>query len=331
MKKIITGLILIIVAFGLFFLFSSRNIGSQIQPSSINDSIVLRLPDTKFMGILPLYIAEEKGFFEQEKIKVQWVDVKDPGQAEKLFHSSQVDLIMTTFANLLPAEVRKPGTLRLLFPIFESSDKPGSFILAQGNSEIKGVNDLRGKTLGTYSGASQRTYALLFLKKIGLREPEDVRLVQVPSSAQVQGLLGGSFDALFAVEPYGSLAISKGAKVIELGIRTKYIFDPFWLGSVAISSALAKEKPQVITGILNSLERAATFIKESETESREILAKRTNIDKIVAEKCALYTWVAHPTNLHIKEIQAHVETLFDEKLLENKVSMVELFEGLKEK
>lgn len=56
---------------------------------STQQKITLRVPDTQFMGILPLYVAEEKGFFSQEGIRVQWLDVKDPGQAGKLFFQAK--------------------------------------------------------------------------------------------------------------------------------------------------------------------------------------------------------------------------------------------------
>jgi len=324
MKKWIVGAIIVIAtATATFYAVTHRN-----ESSPLSQKITLRVPDTRFMGILPLYVAEEKGFFEQEGIAIQWIDVRDPGQAEKIFHAGQADFFMTTFANLIPAEVRKPGTIRLLYPIYESAEQPGSYILVRSDSDIKTVQDLHGKTLGTYSGPSQKAYALIVLQKIGLREPDDVRLIQVASSTQVQCLFGGVYDALFTVETFGSTAISKGARIVESGVRTKYINNPFWLGSAAISASLAKNQPQIIVGILNALGKAAKYIKEHEVEAREILAQRTNTEKEVAQRCALYTWVTHPTNQDLKQIQGHVDLLMAEKLIDKSVVVTDIFEGV---
>lgn len=315
------GIIILIGLVGYFALNTRQRIDDTTAKK-------IRIPDTRFMGILPLYIAEEKGFFRQQHIEIQWVDVRDPGQAEKIFHAGEADLIMTTFANLMQAEVRKPGLMRLLFPIYESAEEPGSYILVPPDSKIKSLDDLRGKTLGTYSGPSQKAYALIVLKKLGLREPEDVHLVQVSSATQVQGLLGRSFDALFTVETYGSIAISKGAKVLESGVRTKYISNPFWLGCIAVSTSLVMNFPEVVEALLKAMENAATFIRTHEKEAREILARRTGTDLSVAERSALYTWITHPTPQDIRQIQEAIDLLAKEKLLEKGVDISVMFEGM---
>lgn len=296
-------------------------------PSSKSDKTTLRIPDTHFMGILPLYVADEKGFFVREGLKIEWIDIEDPGQAGKMFFTGQADFTMTTFANLIPAEVRRPGTIRLLFPIYESSAQPGSYILTTEDSGIKNVFDLKGKTLGTYSGPSQKTYALIVLKKLRLKEPEDVRLVQVATSAQVQGLFGGAYDALFTVETYGSMAIENGARIVEKGVRTKYISDPFWLGSAAIHTELARDNPKAVKGLLNALHSAAEYIIENEDDAREILARRSRTEVSVAKRCALYTWVSYPDRQAVAEIQEHIELLVQDGLIDKTVRVSDLMEG----
>lgn len=288
------------------------------------DLMTVRVSDTRFMGILPLYVADEKGFFRKHGIRLEWLDVRDPGQAQNLFFSGQADLLMTTFPSILPAEVRSPGSIRLLCPTYESKDQPGSFILVPPNSEIRSVEDLKGRRIGTYNGASQKMYAIIVLDSLGLREPDDIRLVQVASSAQVQGLFGGSFDALFTVEPYGSTAILQGANAIESGVRTRRIADPFWLGSVAIPASTAEEKPELTEAILASLQDAVSFILQHQNESREILARRTGISSEVASRCALYTWCLNPNAGDLQQLQEASDALVRAGLLDKPVDMKEL-------
>ncbi len=220
--------------------------------------IRIRIPDTRFTGILPMYIAEEKGILEENGLEAQWIDVRDPGQGTKLLIAGQADLIMTTFANILPVEARKPGSLRLLFPASETRSDPVSYILVRPDSTIKSLADLGGRTLGTYSGPSQKAYALIVLEKLGYREPEDVRLVQVATAAQVQGLFGGAYDALFTVEPYASIALEQGARSIATGVRTALISDPFWLGAAAVPSGVANAQPSLIPKAAACLGRCGT-------------------------------------------------------------------------
>jgi len=324
MKRSIHSIFAIIVLSSLCLFF----VQCGKKQKDISGKIVLNIPDTKFMGILPLYVAEEEGFFSDEGIKVKWIDVRDPGQGAKLFFDGQADLIMTTFANLIPAEVIKPGTLKIVCPIYESAEKPGSYILvASDSSKVKTLADLKGKTLGTYTGPSQKAYAIILLRNLGLKEPDNVRLVQVSSSAQVPSLFGGSFDALFTVEPYGSTAISKGAKIIEKGVRTKYISNPFWLGAAAVSPQTAENKPRAMEGLINAFDKAIKFITQNDTKAREILARRTNTDTDVARTCALYTWVAHPSKIDLEQIQQHIDLLLSEGIIEKKVNVTQLVLG----
>jgi NitT/TauT family transport system substrate-binding protein len=131
-------------------------------------NLVLRVPNTKFMGLLPLYVAEDKGFFRREGVDLKWVDVKDPQQAANLLFDGQADFLMTTFAGVLPAESRQAGTLKFLCAVGEVGSRPGSFILVASNSPVQSVRDLRGKVVGTYSGGSQKAYALIVLERLGL-------------------------------------------------------------------------------------------------------------------------------------------------------------------
>lgn len=290
-----------------------------------NAAIRLRILDTRFMGLLPLYVADEQGYFRDAGFEIQWVEVRDPAQASRLFFDKQADVLMTTFANILPAEGQQPGAVRLLCPAYESSTQPGSFILTKPDSEIDAPAKLRGKTLGTYLGPSQRAYALIALRRLGLREPDDVRLVQVAPSAQVQGLFGGTFDALFTVEPYASTAIVNGARVVDAGVRPKYIADPFWIGSAVIHSEYAAAHPQSADALVAALSRAVEYIATHDTEARQLLSKRVDMTPETAARCGLYVWVPHPSATDIAQIEEHAAMLHSEGLLEKPVRVEPLF------
>ncbi len=301
---------------------------TQDKAGHPSESLIrIRIPDTRFTGILPMYIAEEKGMLEENGLEAQWIDVRDPGQGTKLLIAGQADLIMTTFANILPVEARKPGSLRLLFPASETRSDPVSYILVRPDSTIKSLADLGGRTLGTYSGPSQKAYALIVLEKLGYREPEDVRLVQVATAAQVQGLFGGAYDALFTVEPYASIALEQGARSIATGVRTALISDPFWLGAAAVPSGVANAQPSLIPKLLRALDDAVRYIRAHDAESREVLARRTGTVDAVAKRSALYNWVAYPSADQLHQIQDAVDLLHRENMIDAPVDVHTLFVG----
>ena len=313
-KTIITWLTIVLIAVVSFFLYQKKD------KDIIQQQFVLRIPDAKFMGLLPLYVADEKGFFRENNIQIEWVDVKDPGQAEKAFLAGHADLNGTTFANLLQAEIRKPGTLSLFIPTYESSDKPGSYFLVRDDSPIKDLSNLKGEIVGTYSGPSQKAYAQIALRSLGLEIDIDYTLQQVGSSSQIQSLFGGTYNVLFTVEPYGSVAIQKGARKLDDGIRTKYIQNPFWVGAFEVKREFAKDSLKM-NQIKSAMERAIKFINTTETEARQILAERTGIEKDVADKCYLYNWITTPSEKDIEEMQQLIKILVAEKLLEKEIDI----------
>jgi len=305
------------------------NADTQVKAQHSGESrIRIRIPDTPFMVMLPVYVADEKGMLEEHGLEVQWIDVRDPGQGAKLLVAGKADFIITTFPNMIPIEVRKPGSLRLLFPASETSSDPGSYILVRPESAITSMAEIGGRTLGTYSGPSQKAYALMVLKKLGYREPEDVRLTQVAPSAQVQGLFGGSYDALFTVEPYASIALVNGAKPLATGVRTAIISDPFWLGAAAVPAGVAKAHPSLLPKLLEALDDAARYIRTHEAESRELLARRTGTDAAVARRSALYNWVAYPSADQLDQIQDALDLLHQEKTIDAHVDVRTLFAGI---
>jgi NitT/TauT family transport system substrate-binding protein len=277
------------------------------------------------MGLLPLYVAEDQGFFKENGVEVKWIDVRDPGQASRVFFAGDADLLMTTFANILPAEAQKPGSVRLILPAYESSDQPGSYLLVPPLSAINSLNDLKGKSVGTYAGPSQKAYALIFLESLGLKEDSDFNLVQVGTAAQVQSLFGGAFDALFTVEPYGSVAITQGAKVVAEGVRTEFIANPFWVGSAVLHTEFERKNKDSVEGIVRSLEKATEFIAQNNARSREVLAKHTDMAPGVAARCRLYHWVARPSPAQISEMQEHSDLLQKMNLLDKRVEIGPLF------
>jgi ABC-type nitrate/sulfonate/bicarbonate transport system substrate-binding protein len=291
--------------------------------------IPIRIPDTRFTGLLPIYVAEEKGMLEANGLAVRWIDVRDPGQGAKLMAAGKADFILSTFANLMPMEARQPGTLRFLFPTSETRSDPGSYVLVRPDSSIKTLQDLRGHSVGTYSGPSQKAYALIVLERLGYRVPEDVQLTQVSTSAQVQGLFGGAFDALFTVEPYGSIALENGARAIATGVRTAIISDPFWVGAVAIPTDVANARPTLVPKLLRALDDAVRYIEAHDAESRAVLARRTGTDANVAERSALYQWVVYPDARQLEQIQAAVDLLYREKMIEAPVAVRTLFAGIR--
>lgn len=81
--------------------------------------------------------------------------------------------------------------------------------------KVNGWSDLKGKRFGIVTKFDMQYMALTkhILPRFGLSE-KDVQLAQVPVPEVAAGLLTGDVAAAFPFEPYGTNAISKGAKLL---------------------------------------------------------------------------------------------------------------------
>ena len=292
------------------------------QEGSSSQLTVVRIPDTHFMGLLPAYVADEQGFFRREGIQIAWADIRDPGQAEKLYAVGKADVFLSTYANLLPREARSTTKSAFLLAAFEDSSTGGSAILVPSSSPIKGVQQLAGRRVGTYSGPSQRLYAEIALDHAGLEMDNGTELMQVATSSQLPALFGGTFDALFAVEPYISLGLQNGARILEDRVRTRYIHDPFAVGAAVAAPSLPVDVHLALTRGLTS---GIDFISQSDAAARSVLTQRLNLAPGVAARMAFYRWTTRPSQADLQAIDAHISLLVDGGLLDERPTAAGLF------
>lgn len=208
-----------------------------------------------FSNCLPFYVAVEKGYFSKKGLEVKPVKCNNSSIALNALLAGQVDAIAgITFSSYWAAEQEEPGRLKLFLRHYEKPDDPFSYLLVPKKSEIKDPSELRGKRVGTYTGVSQLLYLRLFLKKLGMEPDKDVKIIQVGSQLQIQALAAGQFDALFTVEPYGTIAVLKGvAKVLVASPRTKYIQDPFWGGAAAVTAAYLDKNKEIVSPLYEGM------------------------------------------------------------------------------
>jgi NitT/TauT family transport system substrate-binding protein len=280
-----------------------------------------------FNADLPFFVAMEKGYFEEQGLKVDAIRFGDSTQALNGMLAKQVDGVAgLTFSIFFAVERESPGEFRLFIPFAEVESKVMSYLLVGNDSGINSLADLKGKRIGTYSGVTQLLYLKLFLKKIGLDPEKDVTILQVASELQVQALAAKQFDALFTVEPYGTIAVENGAgKALLENPRYHYIAGPFWVGAIGVNTSFFKKNPAATQKIYKGLAKAVDFISANETDAKKILTKYTPIDPSIALKSGLYQWYKMDETIDFSSIQQVADLMYDYKLLSKQVNAKTLF------
>src|SRR5262245_58798856 len=101
---------------------------------------------------------------------------------------------------------------------------------------VNGWADLKGKRFGIVTKFDMQYLTLTkhILPRFGLSE-KDVQLAQVPVPEVAAGLLTGDVAAAFPFEPYGTNALSKGAKLL---LEAKVMIDKSKIEYAMISIVL---------------------------------------------------------------------------------------------
>lgn len=280
-----------------------------------------------YTGDLPFFVAIEKGYFKEQGLQVDDIRCGNSTEALNALLADKVDIIAPiSFSALLAAEIKSPGEVKLFLPGGESDKIIGSYLLVRKDSILTSIEQLKGKKIGTYTGATQLLYLNLFLKEIGIDPEKDVEIIQVGPALQAQALDAGQFDALFTIEPYSTIALEKGiAKALIENPRVKHIVNPFISGSAAVSSRFLKENPEVLKKIYKAVAKALDFIRESEEEARNILPKYTPLEISIAQKAGLLEWYKVDEPINMNAIQQISDLLYENGILSARVLIKDMF------
>jgi NitT/TauT family transport system substrate-binding protein len=239
------------------------------------DDYVFKIGFTMSLCNAPVHIAVEKGFYEEEGLKWETIQVGD-GEAMNLLTNGSVDGLNTLMIGLIqPLANGLP--VQIPFAMHTGCIK----VLVQEDSPIKTAADLRGKTIG---GASPSASALLFAKRYlaaqGFKvdgENADVEYLYQSAGELPLLLEQGGVDAISLTDPAAQIAQdTRGFRaVIDNGTDPDYK-DEFCC-VVPVRTQTIKEHPEATAKFLRALQKAAKFVQEYPDEAAQILSRTKRV------------------------------------------------------
>lgn len=176
------------------------------------------------------------------------------------------------------AEAKFPGTLKVFG--LQGGGGPDHLVndalIVKPGSTIASLADLKGKSLGHVPGIQWRTIARSMLRQAGLEPDRDVRLVELAVPLQVQAVVGGSVDAVLALEPVGSIAVASGlARQALTNPVSRAIADPFYSGAAVLTTRFMRERPEVARRVVEVINAATARVNADFDHYRTILPRYT--------------------------------------------------------
>ncbi len=249
---------------------------------------------------LPLFVAAdpnatpEGSWFQAKGLKdsegkdiVELVRFDTTNLLMEALLAGRVDVISSSGGDVVfNAEIGAPGSLKVFMITAATASIPVDTLLVRPDSPIASLADLEGKTVGTFAGATFVSYLKVALRQF-LDPERDITIQQLIPTLQLQALASGSVDALYTLEPFGTLAVQQGiGTVLARGLINEYIVDPFAGGFYCVSEAFRTDYPDATRRLREALEAAVADINASErtTEKakRLLLVAHTPVNEQVA-------------------------------------------------
>lgn len=159
-------------------------------PAAAADTLTLVLDWFVNPDHLPIYVAQELGYFADAGLDVRIVEPADPNDPPKLVAAGQADIAITYQPNLY-LQVQEGLPLARFAALV---DTPLNILLALHGRTIETIADLKGKRIGYSVGGFEEAILKTMLARHGL-SLADVALVNVNFSL-APSLLSGQVDAV---------------------------------------------------------------------------------------------------------------------------------------
>lgn len=163
----------------------------------------IRIAINPWPGYEFLYLAAEKGFFADEGLDVEIIELSSLADVQRVYIQGRVDGFGSTVIEAVQAAgiTQQPVSI-VLVPDFSNG---GDVIVANGG--IRNISELKGKKIGAEVGSLGMFVLYAALAKYNL-SLDDVQVTNVEQLDAERAMRAGEIDAMVTYPPY-SIAVNK--------------------------------------------------------------------------------------------------------------------------
>jgi NitT/TauT family transport system substrate-binding protein len=252
----------------------------------------VRVQDTAGVPSAFLEYGVEQGFFKERELDVEVTPSQGGATVVPAVVSGDSDIAGSNLVSVLlaqgkdiPVKIVAPGTF-----VRGERSQDFSAVLVAGDSDIRSPQDLEGKTLAvnTLKNVAE-VAAKASLAKQGV-DVSKIELAEVDFPDMNGALAEGRVDAAFQIEPFVSLGVKEGHRVVDRPyVGTK---PGLQIGCYFTSEQYLSENEDVVERFREGIADTAAAIAEDPAAFREFLPEASEIPPPAAQKAILPAWKA---------------------------------------
>ncbi|RYL86659.1 ABC transporter substrate-binding protein [Sporolactobacillus sp. THM19-2] len=242
-------------------------------------------------------IADKKGYFKEEGLKVENHLMPGPDQNASLISSGKAQVIFGSIYNNISVAANDVDA-KLIAPLANAGNTQS--IVGRKGLEIKSAKDFEGLKIGATTGSGVIIAIQSMCEELGV-DFKKIKFVNLQAADQLSALENGDVDAIAVWEPWVGKAVDAGGKILFTGKQSdlpEKQGEVNWLNfymTVAVSGDFYSENQEDAVKFLRALNKATMFINEHPDEAAAIVAKEIKISeddakRIMAKNDYSMTW-----------------------------------------
>lgn len=250
---------------------------------------------TSWIGNTPLHIAQEKGFFEEQGLRLDakvFSTILDAFPAFEAGHLDGLNPVTTEAVLLASREV----DYRVVLVCDTSVGADG--ILARNS--VASISDFKGREIAVQKGGVGHFFVLQVLQDVGLSN-NDISIIDVPPDVAAVSYQSGEVEIAYTFSPYmeEANAAQKDGRIIYTSAEKPNAIADLYIFKTAFVEAQPKATEAFVRGILKGLD----FLAQNPEEGLAIASKELGITSSELE--------AQLKGLRLPDLQTNLGMLSD--------------------
>lgn len=266
MKKLLNWLCLFVLSGALIVACQTNSPDSNISKDP------LTIGYSPWSGYYPLTIGTEKGFFKEEGVQIKPEFNKEYIGQINAFRNGKYDGVLIALGSVLNIIDITPDVQVVLIV---NVSQGGDAVVAR--QEIKTVQDLKGKVIGTRLGDFGELLVREMLKQNDI-SVSDVKIINIKTEELATKLTDGAIDAGQAWQPYTTEAVNAGHHIIFDSNQTPGLIPDV----LVMRRSVIEKRPEAIKALLRGWFKSQAYWLDNPEEVQELISKALEIDEEVS-------------------------------------------------
>ncbi len=297
LSKLLAVLVLAALCLSLFTACAAKS-----ADGAVGEAKKMTIAFCTWAGYAPLFIAEEKGYFDEYNYDVELVIMEDESAYGAAFVSGSIQgLGQVLDRDIIQYDAGAPEHYVLTM----DASTGGDGLIA--TADIQSMDDLAGKTVALDKSATSYFFFLQALADSNITE-DQITIVEMGNSEAGEAFIAGRVDAAVTWEPALSNCVQRegGHILVSSADYPKAVIDV-----LTVSDSFAAENPEVYDVMSDCWYRAVDFLNENFDEGCAIMAEGLDLDvEEVKGECAGITFYDKAMNEAFNDLSTE-ENVYD--------------------